>query len=395
MNWQELLNIDIQKFIHDHKNGDVKALALQKPPNQDWPYTLILDQIKAYQKLKKIPVFDKKGMIYPPADLIEQASSWACAQLKASLFTGKSFVDLTAGSGSDIIAFSKNFTSNIAVEQDAYKAEILKHNLKTLKIENIDVKNTAAEEFIKSMTHSDLVYIDPQRRDGKRRGIYDLSECSPNITKLLKCIKAQNILIKTSPVLDIKKTLRELNTVNHVYVIEYEGECKELLFHLIPKKEINADDVPITTLRINERAAVTHQFIFTHHEETNAQIECAQISDYLYEPSAAFQKAGAFKLMAKRYGLKKIHPNTHLYTSSRPVTGFPGRSFKVCATTTANYKALKAILPGMKANLTIRNFPMRVEDLRKKLKIKDGGNITLFACTDHTEGKIIIKCEKH
>ncbi|MFP4314515.1 MAG: RsmD family RNA methyltransferase, partial [Alphaproteobacteria bacterium] len=207
MNWQDLLNPAIQNFIKTHKNADVKELALKKPPHEDWNYPLILDQIKAHRKIGKIPPFDKEGIILPSADLIEQASSWACAQYKAGLYEGDLFIDLAAGSGADTFAFSKKFKRGVAVEKDKISADILAHNLDVLNTSHITIYNQPAENFVTDMPKANLVYCDPQRRNTQKRGIYDLSKCSPDIPSLLKVLKAQKVLIKTSPVLDIHKTV--------------------------------------------------------------------------------------------------------------------------------------------------------------------------------------------
>lgn len=372
----------------------MQELALKKPPQAHWPYALIMDQIKARQKLiTKVPIANKENMIYPPSDLVEQASSWACALYKASLSQGKTFADLTAGSGTDSFAFAQNFQNGILIEQDETSAGILAHNIKALEIESLNVKNQSAEEFVQNMSDVDLAFIDPQRRNDKRRGIYDLADCSPNIIELLPNIKAKTIILKTSPVLDIKKTISDLTGVTEVHVVEYDGDCKELLF--VMSKENSAETEPlIHTVQLHSDGSVKNSLKFTFEDEQNAASEYASPNAYLYEPSPAFQKSGAYNSIAKEYGLYKLHPNTHLYTSAHIVESFPGRGFKILEQTQANHKALKAILPDMKANLTIRNFPMKIEDLKKKLKIKDGGGTTIFACTNDKEEKILLKCEK-
>lgn len=395
MNWQDLLNPEIQKFIQAHKDSDVQKLALQKSPNKDWPYALIMDQIKARQKLSaKVPLQDKENLIFPPSNLVEQASSWACASYKASLVQGDIFVDLTAGSGTDSFAFSQNFKKGVAVEKDETSAGILAHNIKILGMETLEVINQSAEEYIPTMPSVDLVYIDPQRRNEQRRGIYDLTECSPDILSLMTSIKAKRIMIKTSPVLDIKKTIENLRQVEQVHIVEYNGDCKELLFILSDLTQPLPYNPYISAVIIDGEGKTIHQLRFDYEQEFNTACDFGMPETYLYEPGPAFQKSGAYKILAKTFDLKKLHPNTHLYTGDKPIKDFPGRGFKIIESINANHKSLKSAMPDMKANLTVRNFPMSVNDLRKKLKLKDGGNITLFACTDAKEQKILLKCEK-
>ncbi|MFP4314217.1 MAG: THUMP-like domain-containing protein, partial [Alphaproteobacteria bacterium] len=190
------------------------------------------------------------------------------------------------------------------------------------------------------------------------------------------------------------KTVHDLDNVSHVHIIEYEGDCKELLFEITPGMSVKPEKVPIKAVQINSEGRILKSLLFTPDEERRIKILSSAPLKYLYEPSPAFQKSGGFHSIATHYDLYKLHPNTHLYTSEKLVKDFPGRIFKITGITQANSKRLKTILPDMRASLSVRNFPMAAKDLANKLKIKDGGEITLFACTSFEDQKIIIKCEK-
>lgn len=403
MNWQALLDPAIQKFIRDHEKADVAALALKKSPVADWPYPAILAQIKARQKAaRKMPAWlDVDDIIFPPPDLVEQASSLPCALYKASLVQeGERFADLTGGTGMDSFALAAKFKSGTIIEHNPEASQLLAHNASALGLgEKLDVRNMPAEAYCKTLPEIDLVFIDPQRRNEKQRGIFDLSACTPDIIALLPALKetAKTVMIKTSPVLDIQKTIADLGYVKEVHIIQYDGDCKELLFILGFDQIIPPDDVEIIAVELDSSGAPLKRLAFTAAEEnTNScAIAAPMIGDYLYEPGPAFQKSGAYKTIAHRFALQKLHPNTHLYTGKTLQTDFPGRIFSITNICGAHKKELQAILPDMKASLTIRNFPMHPDDLRKKLGLKDGGAVTIFACEAIEAGKILLCCIKN
>jgi 16S rRNA G966 N2-methylase RsmD len=388
--WKQLLSSEMRDFIISKGEEDVAALGLKRPPEAAWPYTLILDQIKARQKAKaKMPEWHAaKDIVFPPASLIEQASSEATARYKASLFKGTLFADLTAGAGMDFAALLKNFEHGIAVEKNKTSSEILSHNLNALGFKNFEVLNKDAENEIENIPSCDLVYIDPQRRSENTKGLFRFEDCSPNILKILPQAlkKAGNIAIKASPMLDIDQGIRALSHVTQVHVIEWRGECREVIYILKP----DADEAYITPVIIDDNGNTQAKISFTRAEESNAISEFNDPLKYIYEPSPAFQKAGCYKFLGTHYGLKKLHPHTHLFTSDAPCPNFPGRVFEVVGL----YPASGKDLPFDKANLTVRNFPASADELRNKLKLKDGGNEYLFACTRRDEGKILIHARK-
>lgn len=392
MNWQSLLETEIQKFITAHKDADVAALALKKPLNPLWNYPLILEQIKAQQKARlKVPHwFDTvHPLIFPPPALVEQASSQATALYKASLFKGESFVDLTGGMGVDSWAMAQHFQSGQCVELDRDAAALLEYNFKALGLSNLIIINADAEHFVETMPPVDLVMLDPQRRDTVRKGKFKLSDCTPDIHRLLPHLlqKAKYMVLKTSPMLDITATIAALGCVSAVHVVEYQGDCKEVLYVLSAD---HPETVPIIAVNIDSVGAPLQRFIFTAQEEHQARARYSMPLTYLYEPAPAFQKAGGFQSMSVFYDVYKLHPHTHLYTSETLKPDFPGRIFKI--------HGLYAPHPGQsplaRANITLRNFPGSAETLRKKLKIKDGGEDTLLACTLENGHKMLVHGRK-
>lgn len=392
MNWQSLLSPEIQNFINVHQNEDVAALALKKTPDPCWDYKLVLDQIKARQKAKtKAPSWlrKKNPIIFPSAALVEQASSEATALYKASLFRGASFVDITGGMGMDSWALAHKFQNGSVIEMTPPSAELLEHNFKALGLNHIKILNTKAEKYINHMGSIDLVMIDPQRRDDHRSGKFMLQECSPNILDLWPILKdkASAVLLKTSPMLDITATIAALRDIKSVHILEVQDECKEVLYVL---SKNHTDPACIHAVSLNHQGKILYHLDFTFASEADTQITYSLPQTYLYEPSAAFQKAGCFKTIAAKFKVEKLHPCTHLYTSQFLVSDFPGRIFKIEGLYSADGKNITL----SQANITLRNFPGSAESLRKKLKLKDGGENTLFACTLIEGQKILIHGRK-
>lgn len=395
MEWQKLLDPEIQEFMHVHAGGDVRALALKKPPKSDWPYMLILDQIKVRQKarMKSPDLYDTDSFIFPSSDLFEQASSSPCAIFKASLVEGGRFVDLTAGSGIDAFAFSKRFKQGILVEQNIIDYQILSHNCEALGLTpRVKAINADSHDYIEEMPQVDLVYIDPQRRDAGRKGIYDLSSCSPDITALLPLLqqKAKRVLLKASPVLDIDKAIETLRFVKQVFVVGWGGDCKEVLYLMDMREPTDPDAVQVNAVELDDAGVPIKKFTYVLGEEAIAPVQYAMPQDYIYEPGAAFLKAGGFKSIAAQYQMNKLHPSTHLYTSARMQDSFCGKCYKVVdiVSPRADQMSVKS------AELVLRNFPGDISALRKKLKLSEGDRFRVFATTLADNSKKMIICEK-
>lgn len=392
MDLQRLLEKDVQDFIHGHKSVGIKALSLAKMPFEGELRLEILQQIQSCQKaLSKLPEWTTRDrIIFPKPDLVEQASSGETAAYKASICPqGNLFLDLTAGMGSDSLAMSDRFTRGILVDADPRTASILAHNMQVMTRNNLQVVTGLAEEVIHTLPDADLIYLDPQRRiENGKKGLFNLRDTKPDVLTLLPVLKekAPRILIKTSPFLDISEGLRQLGDVAEVHVVEAEKQCKEVLY-LIDQTRTPA--APII------HAAVCSGQVFSAqpHALETVQVQFSDPLTYLYEPCAALMKAGTHSLYASELGLQKLAPATQLYTSDQRLEGFMGRGFKVIAVLPADKKDVHAALPEPRASITVRNFPMTPDDLRRKLQLKDGGHFTIFACTFQDGSKRLILCE--
>ncbi len=399
MEWKIFLQPEVQQFIKNHINDDVRALALKSSPDKSWPYSLILDQIKVLQKarIKSPDLYETNGIIFPSNDLYEQSSSSACAAYKASLVSGDKFVDLTAGSGLDAYHFSKNFKSGTLVERDELSAGLLDHNMHILQNSNGDecslhVQHMDCVEYVDSMDNVDFVFVDPQRREGGRKGIFDLSSCSPDVISLLDVLKskAAKVMVKASPVLDIEKAIGSLEFVSQVHVVQWQNECKEVLYlldFLKPKTEITTK---IIAADVNLAGKVQQKLSFYLDGERKSVPEYGLPKKYIFEPGPAFQKSGGFKSISVQLGLLKIHQHSHLYTSDELCPNFPGKTYEVVDVVPVQSKAVKL----SNADLALRNFPGNVRDLKKKLKLSDGGCHRVFATTLCDGAKKLIICKK-
>lgn len=386
----ELLQPEIQKFIDDHLNDQPADLMLKASQFPDWPMKAIVEQIVAKRKAKSklLEWFSTQGLIWPAAISMEQCSSELTAKYKAGLVSGESMVDLTGGFGVDTYYLAKQFDEATHVEMNEKLHQLVAHNFKVLNSEIKPVMGTA-EAYLHQMKPVDLIYIDPARRDDNAQRVVFLEDYSPNVVHLLPELKtrSQTILIKASPMLDIKKAIADLNSVSEVHVVGVKNEVKELLF-LIGEREIKN---PII-MAVNLGEGV-ESFEFNFESEEEADAEFSEVLNYLYEPNAAILKSGAFKSIGLAFGLKKLQVNSHLYTSKTLVEGFPGRSFRVLDELSLNKKRLRKQLQNDQANITVRNFPMTVKEIRNKTGLTEGGTQYIFATTD-LEGKKVLLCEK-
>lgn len=396
-----IISAETRKFIKEHINEDVRQLALkaQRYPSVDMNEAVT--QISGHQIAeKKIPSWaDKEDIIYPRHLSMEQCSSEQTAIYKSNLVSGNTFADITAGFGVDCSFISRKFKKAYYVERQEYLCKIAEHNFKTLGLEHIEIHNTDGIEFLKSMEKVDCLFLDPARRNANGAKTVLISECEPDVISLEELLveKGETVMIKLSPMLDIFSTIRDLKFINSIHIISVNNECKELI--LILKKIGNQCNIKEKNITISCEQVVNNSqsqhLEFTIEEEKNAICSLTnKVGEYLYEPGAAILKAGAYKILSERYKVDKLHPNSHLYTSEN-ITDFPGRRFKVTGVSTFSKKELKELLKDVdKANLTVRNFPSTVAELRKKLKLKEGGEIYLFATTLNSGEKILIKCIK-
>ena len=391
MNTRSPLTEAEKAFIKTHLNDEITSLLLQakKYPNLNIPD--LVWQIKARQKAKtKLPEwFDNEDIIFPKMLSVEQSSSEITAKFKANLLKGETLIDLTGGMGVDMAYMSKDFKNAIYIEQNAKLLDVTKYNFEQLKILNIDFINSNSLDFLEKNTSSySWIYLDPHRRDDTGNKVVSLQDCEPNILiiKDLLFSKTENILLKVSPMLDINLAIIELENVVNIYVVAVENEVKEVLFHLQKnyqeEPQYHAVNLPNSTLT------------FKKSEEKNAVIKMGSPQQYLYEPNAAILKAGGFRIIAQRFDLQKIAPHSHLYTSTNLVDDFQGRIFKIEGVCKLDKREISKYLSENKANITIRNFPLSVKQIREKLKLSEGGDTYLFATTDAENQKIVIVCRK-
>ena len=433
-----------QEYIKQHRNDDVYRLALAKTPEGvDLQYAL--QQISAYQTLtKKVPSWAEcDELIFPRQLSLEQSSSELTARYKAELirdFMGNepfTHIDLTGGMGIDCYFIAQYTQKSHYVELNPELCQIAQHNFAHLN-PNISVHNTTAEEFLNILSPcfrgtsptgggglstlnsqlSTLIYLDPARRGDHGQKLVSIADCQPNVVELLPQIFAltDKVVVKLSPMLDITRAINELPHIQHLYVISVNNECKELLLFINQQHTteptihaINLSSQQITKTMdaqycppvLGGRAVggggQNSQFLTgTLTNEASLTISHAHaVGTYLYEPYAAHLKSGLYKTIAQQYNCEKLHQHSHLYTSNTLNNDFPGRKFEVKEVIPFDKKSAKALFKSLpKANITTRNFPLTVNELRTQYKIKDGGETYIFATTLYDESKVLIICQK-
>ena len=388
------------EFINKHRKDDVRQLALQSKKDGKVDINEAVTQIAGWQIAeKKIPSWSKiDSIIYPKHLSMEQCSSEVTARFKASLVKGETFADLTSGFGVDCSFIASGFKHAHYVERQEELCDIARHNFKILGLNHIEVHNTDGIEFLKNMEPVDCIYLDPARRNSNGGKTVAITDCEPDVSSMEELLveKGSTVMIKLSPMLDLHSAMKTLKHINSIYIISVNNECKELV--IILSKHSLSDEKAVDKIKISCEQLVnnseTQHLEFTYEEEKSAEVNYSDsVGEYLYEPGAAILKAGAFKILAKKFSVKKLHQNSQLYTSDELVD-FPGRRFKVIEVSTFAKKNLKAFLKDLeKANLTIRNFPSTVDELRKKLKLKEGGDVYIFATTLANGDKVLIKCQ--
>lgn len=382
---------DFQDFLFANENLDEREFILKHRSLFGVPSAIIANQTAGRRKAKsKLPTLYKtRGVVYPPGINLEQCSSEAASKfkveiikhhLKKSPLTG---VDLTGGLGVDSFFLSNICSSFQYVEKEESVLELARQNHTVLGAVNIQHHLTSAEVFVNSMTQTiDFVFVDPSRRV-KQAKVFKLSDCEPDVSVLLpKILEFTNlVLIKASPFLDLQQGMNELKFVKEVHVVSLDNECKEVLF--LGEKDFIGEPI-IHCVNLADKQTVLK---FTFADERNSPVQYSEPLNYLYEPNASILKAGAFRFIGTQFHLFKLHVNTHLYTSHQLVDNFPGRVFKI-EITNPKENDLKKFFPERKANVATRNYPLSADELKKKLKLKDGGELFLFGTT--SEKKILV-----
>ena len=387
-----ILKHEIQAFINANVGKSISKLALQKNPFPEVNWITILNQIEAKTKAKdKLPNwFSAENIIYPSKISIEQTSSEKTASYKASVVSGDSLIDLTGGFGVDDYYFSKKIKNVAHCEINLELSAVVKHNFEQLNVPNITCYAGDSLDSLNTLnTKWDWIYIDPSRRNDVKGKVFLLKDCLPNVPENLDFYfnNSDAILIKTAPLLDISAGLSELQHVKAIHIIAVENEVKELLW------ELHASFFGNTTIKtINLTKDKTDTFDFILNEDSKFP-NFSLPQKYLYEPNSAIMKSGGFDEVGSFYNLNKLHKHSHLYTSADLIS-FPGRIFQIQNSFPYNKTEMKSFLENTQANITTRNFPDSVESIRKKWKIKDGGNLYCFFTTDENNDKIVLICTK-
>ena len=405
-----MINAATRDFINKHLKDNVRQLALQKFPD-DVDKMLVLNQIEARQLLsKKVPSWaSNPDLLFPRHLSIEQCSSELTAKYKASIISGgDTFVDLTGGLGIDSYFLSEKFKTSYYVENQKELCELAEHNFEVLG-RKITVVNSDAETFLSKNHNFDLVFIDPARRDIYNRKMVSLHDCSPDVIELQRnifqtpvetrfivsqCITS--MLIKVSPMLDISLITNELQNILEIHIVSVKNECKEILIKIEPGFDGEIKYFCVDLQPVGTRHALSPQdekvFQFVESEEKSVIPSfSSSVKNYLYEPNSSLMKSGAFKLISQRFGIEKLHVNSHLYTSDNLIYDFPGRIFEVIGFAPFNKKIKKELLKNItEASVATRNFPLSANELRKNLNIKESDKNFVFGTTLIGEKKVVI-----
>lgn len=386
-----LLSAEIQEFINSSLQANISKLALSKNPFPEVDWKEIINQIVSKNKSQhKLPTWFNTDNIYYPASIsIEQTSSEITAKYKSELISGTSLIDLTGGFGVDDYYFSKKFERVIHCERNVALSEMVQHNYGVLNVNNITCLAQNSTEVIEQSENAfDWIYIDPSRRSDVKGKVFLLKDCLPNVPENLSLYfsKSQSILIKTAPILDITAGCMELENIKSIHIVAIENEVKEILWLL--EKGYDAK-IELFAVNIQKEKIDCNAFILGEH--TPARFSLPQ--EFLYEPNAPLLKSGGVDYLCDALHITKLHPHSHLFTHSE-VIDFPGRRFSINEVIPFKKENLKKQLEGKKMNITTRNFPLTVEEIRKKYKIADGGTVYAFFTTNINNEKIVLICTK-
>ncbi len=388
---ERVLHKDVQRYIDRHLKSDITQLILRGTPFEGISIQEIAHQIVSKLKCqKKLPKwFHTENIYYPPKLNIEQTSSEITASYKSNLVSGKNLIDLTGGFGVDSFHFSKQFENVVHCEIDAELSEIAAHNFTQFNIKNIETITGNGIDYLQNTPASfDVIYVDPSRRNDHKGKVFLLKDCEPNIPDNINLLfeKSEFVLLKNSPMLDIASAINELKFVKEIHSIAVNNDVKELLF-LMQKSY----DGAIQIKTVNFTKEIIQKFDFEYNSDAKSNYDLPK--KYLYEPNAAILKSGGFHHLTHSFKVSKLHQHSHLYTSESLID-FPGRKFEVINLFSYDKKKIKKHLKEHKANITTRNFPKSVAQIRKELKIKDGGDLYLFFTTNFHNELQCVFCKK-
>ena len=426
-----IIHMTTSEFIIQFRESDPRRLALQasRYPDVDMPFAL--NQIQGWQTAqRKLPSWAAcDGVVYPPHLNMEQCSSEPTARYKQQVArrwveavqpdADTCMTDLTGGFGVDFSFTSRCFSSATYVERNASLCDVVSANLPRLGIQNATAKCAEAEDVLEQLKPQTMIFLDPARRDEHGVKTVLIADCTPDVCQLLPRLmaKSQFVMLKLSPMLDWHKAIVDLDgKVREVHIVSVDGECKELLLVLADNgtKNVQVFCVDIQSRPDSEGQYPRSEFVYsiatnaqeemvennsklensTSAQPTNSKLK-TQNSKFLHEPNASVMKAGCFDEIARAFGISAISRNSHLFLSDELKEDFPGRTFAIDAVTTMNKRQLRQTLSGMKqANIAVRNFPLSVAELRKRLKLNDGGDTYIFATTTSDGDHILMITHK-
>ena len=426
-------------FVAAHRTEDVRQLALKAKRVEGLDLPLALDQIAGWQiACKKLPQWAScEGIIYPPHISMEQCSSQFTAQYKSeiaqtlltpavtvrarmsdsaesdtqetktgvrvtdspesdTLVARSSMVDLTGGFGVDFSYLARGFSQATYVERQRHLCDLSEHNMAALGLDQARIVCGDGVEYLRQMDPVDFIYLDPARRDEHGSRTYAIEDCTPNVLELrdLLLAKSQCTLVKLSPMLDWRKAVADFDgTVREVHIVATGNECKELL--LVLGQQVHEEPSAPRVFCVNDNQRIDYDSAAYTQGLRIGGKPLPEAKNYLYEPNASIMKAGCFDLVEERFGVTQVGPSSHLFVSATPVADFPGRGFAIEAIGGMNKKDIKRLLNGTKqANIAVRNFPLTAPQLRKKLKLADGGPVYLFGTTMQGCDHVLLRTSK-
>lgn len=409
-----MMTEETARFVREHAGDDVRRLALKGAGQGGVDLPFALDQIAGRQTARhKLPLWAAtEGIVYPPHLSMEQCSGEPAARYKARLaarlmaggvaesavcepeegerpLAGR-LVDLTGGFGVDFSFMARGFRHAVYVERQEHLCQLARHNLPLLGLPEAEVVCADAADYLATMPPADVVFVDPARRDGHGARTFAISDCTPDLIALRDRLlgKARFVVAKLSPMLDWRKAVSDLGgAVAEVHIVATANECKDLLLVMAagaepPLRLVCANDGQQECFAVGGPQSVPTAVPTATPTTVPPSVARLEPPFFLYEPNAALMKAGCFDLLAARYGLAPVAANSHLFCSDRLAGTFPGRRFEVDAVVSMNKKELKKALSGVdRANIAVRNFPLSVPELRRRLKVSEGGSTYIFATT--------------
>lgn len=434
-----IMNDKTREFVAMHRDEDVRELALKAKRVEGLDLSLALDQIAGWQiASKKLPQWASyEGIIYPPHISMEQCSSQFTAQYKSeiaqtllasaatvrarvsdsaesdmqtaknvfqlsdspesdTLVAKRAMVDLTGGFGVDFSYLARGFSQATYVERQRHLCDLAEHNMAALGLDQARIVCDDGVEYLRQMGPVDFIYLDPARRDEHGSRTYAIEDCTPNVLELrdLLLAKSQYTLVKLSPMLDWRKAVADFDgTVREVHIVATGNECKELL--LVLGQQVHEEPSAPRVFCVNDNQRIDYDSAAYTQGLRIGGKPLPEAKNYLYEPNASIMKAGCFDLVEERFGVTQVGPSSHLFVSATPVADFPGRGFAIESIGGMNKKDIKRLLNGTKqANIAVRNFPLTAPQLRKKLKLADGGPVYLFGTTMQGCDHVLLRTSK-